>query len=127
MKHMDLEAKKTEDYEIIGRKSDEEQKGEEKRQISIDKIKKLRLVIKLIVDETMAEYTNIFCDEVRRIVRENEREQKEEMLDLVSDISKKNKRELQEIIAKEMDYQFRHWQEEQDVPVFSSDKKKRLM
>lgn len=133
MKQMDLDVKRSEDYDVIGGQAEENSINsssndkDTNNQISIDKVRKLRLIIKLIVDETMAEYTDIFCDEVRKIMKENEHEQKKEMVDLVSEIMKKNKRELQDTVAKEMDYQFRNWQEEQVASAFASERKKRLI
>lgn len=62
----------------------------------LDKLQKLRLIIKLIVRETMDEY--------------------------ISDYRK----EIQDVIAKEMDYQFRMWQEQQEEMYSGYDRKHKM-
>lgn len=62
----------------------------------LDKLQKLRLIIKLIVRETLDEY--------------------------ISDYRK----EIQDVIAKEMDYQFRMWQEQQEEMYSGYDRKHKM-
>lgn len=61
----------------------------------LDKLQKLRLIIKLIVRETLDEYMSNY------------------------------RKEIQDVIAKEMDYQFRMWQEQQEEIYSGYDRKRK--
>ena len=62
----------------------------------LDKLQKLRLIIKLIVRETLDEYMSNY------------------------------RKEIQDVIAKEMDYQFRMWQEQQEEMYSGYDRKHKM-
>lgn len=61
----------------------------------LDKLQKFRLIIRLIVRETLDEYMSDY------------------------------RKEIQDVIAKEMDYQFRMWQEQQEDIYSGYDRKRR--